>query len=247
MNYLKKYWYIGIIAIAAAILAVAAGNIRPNQPQLPVAVNPPQATSTPPVITPTTTDVITGDVDTSEWKTYKNEEYGFEFRYPSEYLLKTPYPYYYDAKNNADVGVNNYNTIRSGSNYSCSYEFYVVVENNPRKLGIQAWLEDGAIYKKDRYLTLTQYNKSVMAKDPFAGIYREEIKSDKGLNVLVQYYGTEGGGYMRLLIAKSDKLYSLTVFSENAMFVKEGDYYRGICKDEFSVYDKIIGSFNFTN
>jgi hypothetical protein len=82
MNYLKKYWYIGVIVIAAAILAVVVGKIILNQPQPPIVVNPPQATSTPPVIISTTTpEVITSDVDTSGWKTYRNEEYGFEFRY----------------------------------------------------------------------------------------------------------------------------------------------------------------------
>jgi len=35
-------------------------------------------------------EVITSDIDTSDWQTYKNEELGFEFRYPKtwEYIVE---------------------------------------------------------------------------------------------------------------------------------------------------------------
>lgn len=32
----------------------------------------------------TSTDIIARNLDTSEWKTYRNDEHGFEFRYPEE-------------------------------------------------------------------------------------------------------------------------------------------------------------------
>ncbi len=84
MNYLKKYWYI-VVLIVIGIGAMIAVIIQNNQPQPPIAENS-QATNTPPVIIPTTTpEVIMSDVDTSGWKTYRNEEYGFEFRYPKDW------------------------------------------------------------------------------------------------------------------------------------------------------------------
>ena len=36
----------------------------------------------------TSTATITSEIDTSGWKTYRNEEYGFEFRYPGELSVK---------------------------------------------------------------------------------------------------------------------------------------------------------------
>ena len=92
MNYLKKYWHIAIIIIVAAVLIVATKNNRPNQspiatnqPQLPITANPPQVIDANPTTTPM-------DMDVSVWKTYRNEEYGFEIRYPNSWIYKIPSP-----------------------------------------------------------------------------------------------------------------------------------------------------------
>jgi len=43
---------------------------------------------------PTSTDISVPVVDTADWKTYQNDEYGFEFKYPSERIAFT-----FDADN----------------------------------------------------------------------------------------------------------------------------------------------------
>lgn len=87
--------------ILATVILIALGLVVyffiPKNPS-PVAVTPtvsptitPIVTSTPePTLTPTPVATIiptpTPTIDISDWKTYKNDKYGFEFKYPSNWF-----------------------------------------------------------------------------------------------------------------------------------------------------------------
>ena len=73
------------------------------------------------------TDVATSTseaVDTSSWETYRNEEYGFEFKYPEGWVLEQNFSY--------SISIS-----KSGA----SYGHIAATERNPDGLSINRWFE----------------------------------------------------------------------------------------------------------
>ncbi|MEW6610398.1 MAG: hypothetical protein AB1352_02085 [Patescibacteria group bacterium] len=80
-----------LILVAAGATALMWSIKKPQSPNQLVAENggkptapesQPQNNGTKPTPTP---EVITSDIDTSDWKTYRNEELGFQIKYPNEW------------------------------------------------------------------------------------------------------------------------------------------------------------------
>ncbi len=67
----KKQGFSSILGIIIVLIIVAGGIYWFSQDQS---------------ATPAPADSVT--LDTSEWQTYRNEEYGFEFEYPQTYTVK---------------------------------------------------------------------------------------------------------------------------------------------------------------
>jgi len=82
---------IGLIAIIIVLVLGYVVFVRPKlgeSVQAPVASNGNKVNTTPaPISTPTPTPDNTSEIDTSDWKVYKNEEFGFEVEYPSTLYL----------------------------------------------------------------------------------------------------------------------------------------------------------------
>lgn len=85
---LSKKNFLKITVLLTAILLITAGvfyaGVQISRKQTPVVL----PTAPPPNIKPTETYPTSIPDKTANWLTYKNEKYGFEFKYPPELILK---------------------------------------------------------------------------------------------------------------------------------------------------------------
>ncbi len=76
-----------IVSIGTALGATVYFSVLKNNP--PVAVQPTPTTT--PILTPTISltpvPTVTPTTDTSDWKTYRNEQFGYEIKYPENWYL----------------------------------------------------------------------------------------------------------------------------------------------------------------
>jgi len=78
-------------------------------------------------------EIIASDIDTSNWQTYRNEEYGFEVKYPKEYDVRDRE---YTGSNPDILKIVHFRTDTSSQN---DYGISVIVKKMP---------EEGLDYKK---------------------------------------------------------------------------------------------------
>lgn len=113
---------IGGIAVASLYVGKKLAQLQeepPASPSIEPEEVPPEIASTEP-----------SGIDTSEWKTYRNQEYGFEVKYPKHWTVK-------DFSNFMFIGFTSPKSqSASPSGFGYTGEIKIRIRKNPRKLSI---------------------------------------------------------------------------------------------------------------
>ena len=83
------------------------------------------------VVPTTTTDQF------KDWKTYRNEEYGFEFRYPGDWEIDNIIKNFISIKSKSDI-----DNIVNGLNYGPSNPINITIRDNPQKSTLNDWFNN---------------------------------------------------------------------------------------------------------
>ena len=191
------------------------------------------------------TILANSDLDISEWLTYRNEEFGFEFTYADFLNLVDDSDMFNFGHSDSNPQVTLFAEEQTNKCSGCG--FYVRVEENSHDLSINEWLESTEP-KNDIYLSFQAFNEIKNNPDSeismWAGSYSEELITLNGIDGLKQNYATEGGGYDRVILPSKRKIIVITAWSDSYYFNKA--WKQSQYPKWKMAYEAMLESFNLT-
>ncbi len=219
-----KYWIILIIVVAAIAAGIIYYANLPFADYSPISIHHK---------TKTQSSTTTAKEDLKDWKTYKNDEYGFEFHYPKYLYLKEPKDlkfHYFNKESSMVVILENtkLELLRSGGllpdnaqpgvNVAMDgYDIIIEVRPNPQRLSLRQWA-----------------NQNIEGADTI---------SDSQLAGLpaLEYIFSDVGGYNGILFENNNSVYDMIISP-----ACEADCGQKIFDEQQQVYKEILSTFKFT-
>jgi len=126
----------------------------------------------------------TAEIDMSNWKTYRNEEYGFEFKYPEGWELSKPE---YSTKLNSAIKIINHSIEPYGKDGDIMIDIFA----RESTLSLKEWFDTNSSYNEVSLKKIVDFMDREMGKGYLLPkdiiTYGDEYKLGQNFNAFVRY------------------------------------------------------------
>ncbi len=212
-------WLVFVIVATLAATSVAS---LPKKSR-PMLTPQSSAAGQAPTPTPTVSPSPSPEFDTSNWQTYRNEEYGFEVKYPAGWEIGTGSVTSYPQNNNRTLAIKFFEPL------------YLIESQFPGPQGEFLF----EVYRNTQVLSLNAWIDAFQLRNPSGGtLLRENTAfSLSGINARKLLFFSFDSTWNSILVSTNDYVFSLSYY-DYAGNDPSADFHRDI-------YDQILSTFKF--
>lgn len=168
----------------------------------------------------------TASTDISTWKTYKSDQYSFEFKYPQNLIVKEED--WESRKLYLKRTIPGYHVISVGADGdNISYDLRIY--NNKSQINLQEWIEQKSDYCGPRNEIIPLNQKTSIGAFKITGPYQSCSST-----------GGDGGTDTSTFFSKGNQIYDWELFFSYLVSLEDNQAHRPI-------YDQILSTFKFTS